>query len=106
MHLHYHPPSQELVKVMVTMAQPATELLAQQDRRAKLRLLEENARRQRASLVNWIESHGLSEQVETIGAPNRMNLFFVCCTPEVAEALTAAPGVVDVAITKTPAEEC
>jgi hypothetical protein len=91
------PPASPWVKVMVTVDRPPAESLAQHNRREKIQILEENARQHRAGLVQWIEEHGFSEDVAVIGAPNSMNLFFIECTPEVAQALIHAPGVIRVA---------
>jgi hypothetical protein len=91
------PPATPWVKVMVTVDRPPAEVLAHHNRREKIQILEANARQQRADLVQWIEEHGFSEDVAVIGAPNSMNLFFIECTPEVAQALAHAPGVIHVA---------
>jgi hypothetical protein len=85
------------VKVVVTVDRPPATVLARHNRREKLEILQENARQHRAGLVQWIEEHGFSKDVAAIGAPNSMNLFFVECTPEVAQALKHAPGVLHVA---------
>jgi hypothetical protein len=101
-----HPPTPDFwtgadddwVDVTVAVKRPPPNVLAGHNRREKLKILEANARRQRANLVEWIEQHDLAPEVNTIGAPTSFNLFFVQCTPRAAQALKDAPGVLSVTI--------
>jgi len=81
------------VKVMVQLDRPPADALAQCNRVEKLKILKQNAQRQRTDLVYWIEEHGLSPEVAKIGVPTTLNLLFIQCTPHAAEVLVQAPGV-------------
>ena len=86
------------VKVMVGIDRPTSEVLAQYDRRQKLKILEENAQQQRQALIHWINEHGLAAEVARIGAPTSLNVLFIQCTPHVAQELACAPGVLNVTL--------
>jgi hypothetical protein len=98
---HHRPPkhdSADWVQVMLTIDRPTPERLADCDRRQKFDILQENAQRQRSQLLQWIQEHGLADQVARIGVPTSFNLLFVQCTPHAAAQLAHAPGVVDIAL--------
>lgn len=94
---HRHD-STDWVQVMLTIDRPTPERLAACDRRQKFDILLENAKQQRSQLLQWIQEHGLTDQVARIGAPTSFNLLFVQCTPHAAAELAHAPGVVDIAL--------
>ncbi len=84
------------VKVMVTVDRPSAETLAAHDRQARLQILEDNVQQHRRVLVQWLADQGLAPEVANIGAPTNLGLFFIKCTPHVAQELRHAPGVTDV----------
>lgn len=92
----------EWVKVMVTVPRPSAEALAVHNRQEKLKILEDNVQQHRQTLIQWIADQGLAPEVANIGAPTNLGVFFVKCTPHVAQELQHAPGVADVLL----ADDC
>lgn len=88
-------PGMDLVQVMVQVARPAPESLAD-SRGEKYRALRENSLRQRERLVSWIAAEGLQDEVSRVGPPTAFDLLFVDCTTRVARRLPEAPGVIKV----------
>jgi hypothetical protein len=86
-----------MIEVAVTLERPASEELAHYNRAEKYKILRENTAKHREKLVAWVTEQGLSEGVAQIGEPTTFNMLSVVCTPDVAEQLTQAPGVVGVA---------
>ncbi len=95
-------PRADWVKIMVTVDRPPAATLALHDRREKLQILENNAQQHRTQLVQWLADHGLAPEVAKIGAPTSLGMFFMKCTPHVAQELRHAPGVTDVLV----ADDC
>lgn len=89
-------PGMDLVQVMVQVARPAPESLADSQRGEKYRALRENSLRQRERLVSWIAAEGLEDEVSRVGPPTAFDLLFVDCTTRVARRLPEAPGVIKV----------
>jgi hypothetical protein len=90
--------SVDWIQVMLTIDRPAPERLAGCDRKEKFDILLENAQHKRTQLMQWIQEHGLTNEVGRIGTPTSFNLLFVQCTPHAADQLAYAPGVVDIAL--------
>ena len=88
----------EWVKVMVTVEQPPSRMLAGCNRREKLERLEANARHHRTHLLQWLAEHDLSGEVELISGPISFNILWAYSTPKAAQALRDAPGVISVCI--------
>ena len=60
-------------------------------------LLKKQAEKARQDLIDWLDQHGLNEQVERIGEATAFNVLFVDATDEVEARLKEAPGVKGVA---------
>ena len=65
-------------------------------RSERYRRLRANAQRHRDELQAWIASEGLEGEVKDMGDALAFDLLFVTATPQGAEALNRAPGVVAV----------
>jgi hypothetical protein len=85
-----------MITLAVQLERPSPKALGQYDRAQKYRILRDNTSQTRDKLIAWIEDQGLSDEVYRIGDPTAFNLLFIDATPEVAERLAKAPGVVSV----------
>ncbi len=90
--------SSGMIKVMVTLERPSSQELAEYNRDRKYQVLRSNSVEFKEGLVHWIEEQGLSHEVAEIGDATAFNVLFVVCTPQVAERLVQAPGVVRVSL--------
>jgi hypothetical protein len=86
-----------LVRSVVTIERPDAEALAQCSRAEKYRRLREHNGQMRTRLLNWIDEHGLSEEVLQVSEPTAFNTLFVVATQHALDELSQAPGVVQVA---------
>lgn len=96
---HGSPDVPATVQMKVTVERPSAEELSRCDRGEKFRMLLERNGQHRAELIEWIQEHGLSDQVTRIGEATAFNILFVEGTPEAAQSLWDAPGVVSVDVT-------
>ena len=86
-----------LVRSVVTIERPDAEALAHCNRAEKYRRLREHNGQMRTQLLNWIDEHGLSEEVLQVSEPTAFNTLFVVATRHALDELSQAPGVVQVA---------
>jgi len=86
-----------LVRSVVTIERPDAKALAQCSRAEKYRRLREHNGQMRTRLLNWIDEHGLSEEVLQVSEPTAFNTLFVVATRHALDELSQAPGVVQVA---------
>ena len=89
------------IKVMVEIERPTSAALEGLDRGERYRTLKQNAREHKVELEHWLEEKGLCEEILHISEATTFNILFVHCTPDAAEAIAHAPGVIEV----LPAEE-
>jgi hypothetical protein len=86
-----------LVRSVVTIERPDAKALAHCNRAEKYRRLREHNGQMRTQLLNWIDEHGLSEEVLQVSEPTAFNTLFVVATQHALDELSQAPGVVQVA---------
>lgn len=86
-----------LVRSVVTIERPDAKALAHCNRAEKYRRLREHNGQMRTRLLNWIDEHGLSEEVLQVSEPTAFNTLFVVATQHALDELSQAPGVVQVA---------
>lgn len=98
-------PSPNSVRVSITVQQPSTQELLQMDRAARQKLMLRNTADRQHILLNWLENHHLRQYVSQVSKPNALSTFFLETTPEVAQRLKTAPGVVNVAVVSDIAVE-
>ena len=91
--------SASMVRLMVTVERPPAEELAAYNRGDKYKQLLASNGQHRAELIDWIADHDLSDQVTQVGEATAFNVLFVEGTPEAAQSLSHAPGVVSVDVT-------
>lgn len=89
--------SQHLVRSVVTIERPDARALTHCNRAEKYRRLREHNGQMRTQLLNWIDAHGLSEEVLQVSEPTAFNTLFVVATRHALDELSHAPGVVQVA---------
>ncbi|MCS7221135.1 MAG: hypothetical protein RML36_12065 [Anaerolineae bacterium] len=87
-----------MVKVMVTLERPSSQELAGYNRDMRYQVLRNNSVEFKEGLIHWIKEQGLSHEVAEIGDATAFNVLFLVCTPQVAERLLQAPGVVNVSL--------
>ena len=81
---------------VVEVERPTSAELAAYSRAERYRRLRANTEAHRTQLETWLETEDLCSEVADMRAGTGFNLIFVECTPNVAEKLVRAPGVVDV----------
>ncbi len=84
------------IKVMVEVERPAPATLEGLNRGERYRALKQNASEHKVELEQWLESEGLCEKILHISDATTFNILFVHCTPDAAEAIAHAPGVIEV----------
>lgn len=92
----YAVPHQDMLQFMVMVNRPSFKELAGIDRAEKYKLLKANSIKRRDEIKAWIKAHGLEAEVFKIEQPTVFNVFFITCTPKVAEQLEHADGVISV----------
>ncbi|HAJ35609.1 MAG TPA: hypothetical protein DCL15_07935 [Chloroflexi bacterium] len=89
----------QMVNVVLEIERPSTDELAAYPRDERYRRLRANTEAHRRQLTGWIDMQHLADEVALISPATGFNLLFVKCTPNAAQALAHAPGVVDVMYT-------
>jgi hypothetical protein len=86
------------VRLSVQVQRPASDDLALYDRDTRVKKLQENARQRQQDILDWLDEHDLADQVSCFAPSTVFNLLFMDASPEVADRIKDAPGVVEVAI--------
>lgn len=95
-HTHTGGSPRETVRLMVTIKRPAARKLAALDRQEKYRLLNAHNSQARLRLSDWLKAHDLADEVVSLSRGTAFNLLFMEATPDVAEKIRHAPGVLSV----------
>ena len=92
--------SSKMHDYLVTLERlPSTEL-TEYNRREKYRILQDYITKLRAKLTDWIDEHGISDEIAEVGKATAFNLLFVRCTENAAAILRNAPGIIDIVLTE------
>lgn len=94
----------QMVNVVLEIERPPADELAAYPRDERYRRLRANTEAHRRQLKGWIDMQRLTDQVALLSPATGFNLLFVKCTPNAAQALAHAPGVVEVMYTDDTAE--
>lgn len=88
--------AQSLIRSVVTLQRPSSRELACCDRAEKYRRLREHNGQVRKRLLNWIDEHGLRDEVIQVSEPTVFNTLFVIGTRHAISELSQAPDVIQV----------
>ncbi|MBW7883620.1 MAG: hypothetical protein H3C34_13470 [Caldilineaceae bacterium] len=92
----YRGPVSEWINVVVEIERPSAASLVAYSRSERYKILRQNAETRRAALEAWAAREGLCDKITVLKTATAFNLLFVKCTPDAAEQLPHAPGVVEV----------
>ena len=90
------PRSAQMRGFVVEVERPSSAELATYSRAERYRRLRANTEAHRTQLESWLETQDLCNEVGDMRAGTGFNLIFLECTPNVAEQLIRAPGVIEV----------
>lgn len=90
----------EMHDYLVTLERFPSDELTGYNRRGKYRILQDHITKLRVKLADWIDEHGISDEVAEVGKATAFNLLFVRCTENAAAILRNAPGIIDIVLTE------